>query len=350
MCFTSCEGTLDDVFGEWSRPTPGGGGSSAINATAIKLSQTMKVIKLGGDALTITATVTPSDATYTWESSDPTIATGENGVVTPKALGIAKITAKSGDVKATCEVFVGNEVNISSLTYDAKNYDILKGDMGANQLTIPAGYHVALDGLTINNNNITCSGDATIYLTDGSTNMVTAPINYATAIKIGGEGTTLTINAETLGTGILNATGGKDGAGIGTEYALSSSVTGGNIVINGGVINATGQGSFRGAAGIGTGGAYTGYKNECGAITIGTGITSVAAIKGDGTLLCIGKGPEVGTTATVNCGVIKFGTASVFDGSAWSPSPMTADTYGGLKLAISTTTVSNDTWTLTPAP
>jgi hypothetical protein len=435
LLFASCgngDNALEEIINGGGSGS--GGGSSTINATAIKLSQTMKVIKLGGDALTITATVTPTDATLTWESSDEAVATVANGVVTPKSVGIATITAKSGDVKATCEVFVGNEVALSAAAYEAKNYDIVKGDMGDYQLTIPAGYHVALDGLTINGNNITCSGDATIYLTDGSTNAVTAPVNDATAIKIGGAGTTLTINAETLGTGILNAIGGSDGAGIGTEYAISANVVGGNITINGGVINATGKGFFRGAAGIGTGGAYTGYKNECGAITInggvinatggygvnngiggagigtggagafnssssainkcgaitinggtvtatgaeravgigtgtsycdnapsnntcgaitiGTGITSVAAIKGEQATRCIGKGPGMGgASATTNCGVIKFGTAEVYDGGGdWTTyNSMTAGTYGGLTLAISTTTESNDTWTLTPA-
>ena len=89
-------------------------------------------------------------------------------------------------------------------------------------------------------------------------------------------------------------------------------------------------------------------SNKCGAITIGTGITSVTAIKGDGADWCIGEGPGMGGSAFVNCGVIKFGTASVFNGAVWSPAPMVADTYGGLKLAISTTTNADDTWTLTP--
>ena len=427
MSLTSCE----DILGEWSRPTPnpvtpGGnvtpGGGSTINATAIDLNQTMKVIKLGGDALTITATATPTDATLTWESSDEAVATVTNGVVTPKSLGIATITAKSGDVKATCQVFVGNEVNLSSSAYEAKDYDILKGDMGANQLTIPAGKHVALDGLTINDNNIKCSGTATIYLTDGSTNTVTAP-NFKAGIQIGGTGT-LTINAETAGTGQLNATGGYDAAGIGTEYAWAADVVGGNITINGGVITAIGKGDFRGAAGIGTGGASTGYKNKCGAITInggrvtatggygatndiggagigtggagaysgsatnecgaitinggwvnatgakraagiGTGtsyantisdiakntcgaitikanVTRVTATKGDDSPNIIGYGYNSGGTQT--CGTITFGTAAVFNGSAWSPATMVNGTYGGLELST-----SGNTWILKPS-
>ncbi len=373
MSLTSCE----DILGEWSRPTPnpvtpGGnvtpGGGSTINATAIDLNQTMKVIKLGGDALTITATATPTDATLTWESSDEAVATVADGVVTPVGAGIATITAKSGDVKATCQVFVGNEVNISSLAHTAENYDIVKGDMGANQLTIPAGKHVALDGLTINDNNIKCSGTATIYLTDGSTNTVTAPSGKA-GIQIGGTGTTLTINAETAGTGTLTAKAGSEGAGIGTGM----DGTGGNIVINGGRVTAKG-GQY--AAGIGTGYAYggestnkcdaitinggwvnatggqygagigTGYggystsKNTCGAITIKANVTRVTATKGDDSPNIIGNGYN----GTQTCGTITFGTESVFDGSAWSPATMTNGTYGGLKL-----TISGNTWILFPA-
>ena len=120
LLFASCgngDNALEEIIknggaGGSSEGSGEGGGSSTINATAITLSQTMKVIKLGGDALTITATVTPSDATYTWESSDEAIATVENGVVTPVGKGIATITAKSSDVKATCEVFVGTEVTL----------------------------------------------------------------------------------------------------------------------------------------------------------------------------------------------------------------------------------------------
>ena len=382
MCLTSCEGTLDDVFGEWSRPTGNNskqGDSSTTNATAITLDQTMKVLVKGGDALTITATVTPSEATFTWESSDEAVATVNNGVVTPKGVGITTITAKSGDLTATCEVFVGTEVNVSSGN-PIQDYDILAGTQNTSAITIPAGCHVAFNGVNTNQ-GIVCSGDATIYLIDGKTNTVSAAADEA-GIKIGGTGTTLTINAETEGTGILNATGGENAAGIGTGNGTDSNVTGGDITINGGVINATGSYAYvTGGAGIGTGGARattgstsnkcgaitinggtvtangaqraagigtgTSYSsgiasnNTCGAITIGTGITSIAAIKGDGANRIIGRGPGMGhSAATTNCG-----TASVFDGSAWSPSdPLAAGTYGGLNLAI-----SGNTWTLTPS-
>lgn len=62
-----------------------------------------------GDTSTLTATVAPEKATYpnvTWSSSDNTVATVENGVVTGVAAGKATITATADGKSATCSVTV----------------------------------------------------------------------------------------------------------------------------------------------------------------------------------------------------------------------------------------------------
>ena len=62
-----------------------------------------------GETLTLTATVMPEDAddkTVTWETSDASIATVEDGVVTGIVPGTATITAKAGGRQATCVVTV----------------------------------------------------------------------------------------------------------------------------------------------------------------------------------------------------------------------------------------------------
>ena len=397
MCLTSCEGTLDDIFGEWSRPTGNNGNTkttvavksvtldqttltkavgddavtltatvdpsdasdktvtwkssdasiaavdangkvtfeaagtatitatatngtddtaddktaecavtvnaAAVPATSLSLDKTMKVLVKDGATLTITPNVTPSAATVTWTSSKEAVAIVNNGVVTPVGLGIATITAKSGDLTATCEVFVGNEVALSAAAYEAKNYDILKGNMGANSLTIPAGCHVAFNGVNTNR-QIICSGDATIYLTDGSENEVTVSTTNKAGIQIGGTGTTLTINGETAGDGKLTVQGGSGAAGIGTN--LDSA--GGNIVINGGTVTATGSGG--GGAGIGTGETYT-STNECGTITINGGTVTAT---GGGYAAGIGTGYAYGKTNTCGAITINGGTVNATGG------------------------------------
>ena len=277
-------------------------------------------------------------------------------------------------------------------------------------ITIGAGATVTLNGINIKE-GIVCSGDATIILADGSTNTVKGNNWPITAgIVVGPSGTTLTIDAETAGDGKLNVTGGMQSAGIGTSYNYSSDFTCGAITINGGEITATGGSCSAGigtaltilknstcgaitinggtvtatggnsaagigtgeaeesssntcgaitinggtvtatgakyAAGIGTGRAYGSGSNTCGAIAITANVTKVTVTKGEDSPNIMGVGKLV--NGTQNCGTITFGTESVFNGSAWSPAIMVNGTYGGLSLAISTTTNADDTWTLAP--
>ena len=91
---------------------------TTVNVTGITLSQTEAAMTVGGETLTLTATVAPDDATdktVTWTSSDPTVATVANGVVTAVAAGTATITATAtngtpddttDDFSATCTITV----------------------------------------------------------------------------------------------------------------------------------------------------------------------------------------------------------------------------------------------------
>lgn len=81
--------------------------TGAVAATGVTLDKaTASVTK--GETLTLTATVTPSDSTdkVEWSSSDTSVATVDNGVVTALTVGETTITAKAGDKEATCVVTV----------------------------------------------------------------------------------------------------------------------------------------------------------------------------------------------------------------------------------------------------
>jgi len=78
--------------------------------TALSVSPTSGSVALGS-TLTITATKTPATATtpVIWESADESIATVEDGVVTPVAAGGVTIKASCGTKTATCSVIVTEE-------------------------------------------------------------------------------------------------------------------------------------------------------------------------------------------------------------------------------------------------
>ena len=88
-----------------------------VDVTGVTLSQTSASMTVGGETLTLTATVAPDDATdktVTWASSDAAVATVADGVVTAVGAGTATITATatngtaatSDDKTATCTVTV----------------------------------------------------------------------------------------------------------------------------------------------------------------------------------------------------------------------------------------------------
>ncbi len=201
------------------------------------------------------------------------------------------------------------------------------------KITIADGATVTLSGMNISGVNnssykwagITCEGDATIILADGTTNTVKGFYEDYPGIYVP-QNYSLTIKGETAGTGSLNASSNGFGAGIGGGYCGAScgviSINGGNItatggkycagigsshnnscshiLINGGTIHATGG---ENAAGIGSGwgGTNAGDFSSCGMINILSDVTSVTATKGAGAPNSIGAGYQ-GTCSVVVIG------------------------------------------------
>ena len=169
----------------------------------------------------------------------------------------------------------------------------LTGTGGADtHVTIPDGATITLSGVTINAiaddishmwAGITCEGNATIILDDGTTNTLVGS-RQRPGIFVP-EGKTLTIQ----GWGALTSSSRGGAPGIGATYSQNC----GNIVIQGGSVTAWGG---YGCAGIG-GSEYA----SCGNITITDGVNSVTATAGQEVPNSIGAGKSSG------CGTVTIG-------------------------------------------
>jgi uncharacterized protein YjdB len=83
-----------------------------VAVTGVSLNKTDLSLYIG-DSFTLTATVSPSNATdktVTWSSSNAGVATVAGGVVTAVAEGTATVTATAGGKSAKCEVKVEHKV------------------------------------------------------------------------------------------------------------------------------------------------------------------------------------------------------------------------------------------------
>ena len=234
------------------------------------------------------------------------------------------------------------------------NGETLTGTLGGNyKISIADGATVVLKNATISYNGkgadyagLTLLGDGTLVLADGTTNSAIGGLDGDGYSNWPGiyvpVGKTLTINGNT---GVLNAArGGNDTvdgspAGIGASWENSC----GNIIINGGVINATG-----GAKGAGIGGTFF---HSCGDITINGGtITATGNKSASG----IGLGGPVGnkTISNVSCGNITitggtvnatggWGSAGIGTGFVWhSKSGTISLTCGNILISGGTVTAT----------
>ena len=116
--------------------------------------------------------------------------------------------------------------------------------------------------------NLTVNGSAHLILCDGASLTIPNPGGNNAGVKVP-EDASLVIYGQTSGTGVLTATGGFGGAGIGGGMGSAGAVT-----INGGTVTATG-----GQYGAGIGGGYTGN----GTVTINGGtVTATGGLYGAG--------------------------------------------------------------------
>ena len=290
---------------------------AALSATQVS------VIKDGETPETLAGTATLSTATSTVYLAMPEMAEPETTVTIEAVTANGNytyvnsgLTLAAGKYYQSTVTMAPAATDLSKLKEDyiAQDGETLTGTLKENvKISIAAGATVTLAGVSINADGkwntggyagLTCLGDATIILKDGSENTVTGFNKNYPGIYVPGNAAnpannkTLTIKGETAGTGSLTAIcQDKNGfaAGIGGNNVESC----GNIVIAGGTITATGGCG----AGIGSG-----PGTSCGAITISGGtVTATGGNRSAG----IGSG-DFGTCGAIT---ISGGTVSATGGA-----------------------------------
>lgn len=240
------------------------------------------------------ATQTLSAATVT-VGTYPTIYFGQGTTLSAKVYNVARTFHNLRSASATIpssETWVVYQANNESTT--------------GNYITIGDGGTLILAGVNIyrEKTSIACSGDATIIIADGTTNLMDSGYK-ACCIAVGPAGKKLTIKGEYEGTGIINgeADGYCAGIGAGENGTCGDiEILSGNIIIRGGEY----------AAGIGTGGAdtspYSTKESICGNISISGGtVHATGGQYGAG----IGGGRSLCTSSSVT---ISGGTVTAIGG------------------------------------
>ncbi len=110
---------------------------NAVAVSGISLDKSTLALALG-EEYTLTATLTPDDATdktLSWTSSDEAKATVDaNGRVTAVAAGTATITARTGDKTASCNVTVS--IPVSGLSLSKDTLTLAVGELDTLQATV----------------------------------------------------------------------------------------------------------------------------------------------------------------------------------------------------------------------
>ena len=315
-------------FANWNTEADGSGDSYADGQAITNLGHRTLYAQWTPNHFSITYILDDDDvtinssnpATYTIESDDITLAnpvrvgfTFDGWTWKGQTTPTKNATIEHGSIGDKTYMAHWTYNPIATITPETRNavlYDghTLEGTGGADtHVTIRDDATVTLNGVTITDilddidyawAGISCEGNATIILAEGTTNTVKGGEGNFPGVIVRSE-KTLTIK----GSGTLIAGSKGNGAGIGGCGSFNAGNSAaveagyndcGNIVIEGGTIFATGGTK---AAGIGCG-----ENTICGNITITDGVTSVTAIAGQNAPYSIGAGANNRNVGTVSIG------------------------------------------------
>ena len=162
--------------------TPAGGVDS------ITLNETSATMETGG-TLRLTATLTPSTAkaTVAWSSSNPSVASVSEGIVTALAEGSTTITASAGGKSAKCAVVVSNKtVKVESITLSKT--EVALDVFGNTEITLTATIYPE----NATNRTVSWSTDNKNVATVDSDGNVTALASGTARIKASASGVSAT--------------------------------------------------------------------------------------------------------------------------------------------------------------
>lgn len=184
------------VSGSWDGTKVTIGEVTTIEPTSITLDQSKLTIKVGKTA-TLTPTIEPADATnknVTWSSSDETVATVSDGVVTGVKPGTAEITAKTANgltTKATVKV---EEIPVTNITLPTKEASMtIGGTMDLKPMIEPAdatNTHISWSSSDSNvatvdaNGRVTAKGAGTATITGTAASGVTVTLVVIVSDKV----------------------------------------------------------------------------------------------------------------------------------------------------------------------
>ena len=176
----------------------------SIPATSVVLSASTLNFYTLNTTQTLTATVYPdgSSDTVTWSSSNTSVATVSDGVVTALTYGTATITATAGSVSATCSILVAQAslVSISAdytqsgTVYSTDSLDSLKSDLvvkaqwsDSSESTLQSSDYTLSGTLTAGTSTITVTyvdktATFTVTVTENTVSSISAVFTQGSAV------------------------------------------------------------------------------------------------------------------------------------------------------------------------